>query len=180
MRMAINRSQGYDWQMSNRFAREEFTGLVTGREISFRMIREAGTIEFTGKFNGQSGSGQFVFRANPEYQVFLKNKGYTHVSMSKLFSLALFRVNRKYINGIFELGYQDISLSKLIAFAVHVVSTDFIKSIHKLGYKDISASKLISFKVHGIGRDFIEKIQKQRGKDITPNKIISYKIHCCD
>jgi hypothetical protein len=176
MRIIQKRKFG-DWQFSRNFQESDFEGLVLGKDVKFRLIREAGTLSFEGDLSEESGSGSFVFHPNSEFGIYLEGKGFDDVDEKDMLMLCLNNVTRIYIDDLFALGYSDISFSKLVSFSIHDVSIDFIKGIHALGYKDIAPSKLISFSIHDVTADYIKEMNSLGFADIPPSKLISFAIH---
>ena len=176
MRIIQKREFG-DWQFSRYFQESAFEGLVSGKDVNFRLIREAGTLSFEGDLSKEAGSGSFTFYPSTEFGIFLEGKGFDDVEEKDMLMLCLNNVTGKYIDGLFALGYSDISFSKLVSFSIHDVSIDFIKSIHVLGYKDITPSKLISFSIHDVTVDFIQELNSLGYDDLDPSKLISFSIH---
>ena len=148
-----------EWNSSGTFEQKDFTDLTFTEESKFSLNRESGRIEFSGKFKGDKGYGDFAFNPNQSFNKFLNEKGFEEVSDRKMLSFMLHDVNKTYINELVALEISGLSTSKLISFTVHNISVDYIKEIQKLGYKDISASKIISFKVHDIDIKYIESLK---------------------
>ena len=62
--------------MSNSdFLVSEFTALPIGQEGSFKLAREAGKMQFTGRFEGTSGSGKYKFTADASFLSYLSGQG---------------------------------------------------------------------------------------------------------
>jgi len=61
------------WTYSSRYNKSDFSGLQWDKEHTFKMMREAGTIVFHGKFTGDKGSGDFTFQADQRFERFLKD-----------------------------------------------------------------------------------------------------------
>jgi hypothetical protein len=175
MRIVQKREFG-DWQYSRTFQESEFEGLVLGKDVNFRLVREAGTLSFDGDLSEEGGSGSFTFYPSLEFEGFLDEKGFRGVEDKELLMLCLNGLSRKYIDDLLALGYADIAFSDLISFAIHGVTLNFVKSIHAAGYKDISPSDLISFRIHDVDKTFIDRMNDKWGKKLTPRKIISLKI----
>src|SRR6476620_12723643 len=57
------------------FNLSEFKDLPRDKQGTFSLTREAGTIEFTGKFEGNQGMGQYQFKADQTYTENMKKEG---------------------------------------------------------------------------------------------------------
>src|SRR6516165_7048100 len=68
-------------EMGHSMAVAEFEGLDTAmvqavnRQVDFKLVRDAGTVEFSGTFNRGLGHGEFTFTDNPEYIAGMKQLG---------------------------------------------------------------------------------------------------------
>lgn len=170
---------------SNTFSLSEFKNLPRANEGEFSLTREAGTMVFTGKFNGNMGMGTYKFNADKSFTAFLKkenirideeedaivffsinlkksyiamlkNQGYSDLTRDNLIPLAALNVDESFIRGIKSNGFPDVSLEDLIPLKALNVTDAYIKDIRKSGYKNLSVSQLITFKSQGITGDFIK------------------------
>jgi len=165
---------------------------------SFKMIRDAGTMEFTGKFEGNTGMGHYKFVANKAYGDFMssalkeklddrdiivfffvdakkemiadvKSEGYTDVTKDELISLAALDVDKAYIHSIKSAGFKDVSLENLVSFKALGIDDKYIAEIKSAGYKNISTEEIVGFKAQGIDKEYINKVRQLRGKDNDDN-----------
>ena len=130
-----------EWSSSGSFERKDFQGLELNRESNFKLVREAGTISFSGIFKDSRGYGDFSFSPDNRFRSFLKEKGFDEVTDKKMLMLSLHDVSKQYVSDLAKIGFSDISISKLVSFAVHEISIDYIQDIRKAGFTDISPSK---------------------------------------
>src|SRR5438477_7669443 len=100
-------------QNSHPVDRSAFTGLTSAQidangetPVDFRMIRDAGTVHFTGTFEHGDGVGRFTFEPNPAYAATLRSLG---------------------------VAASDLNDERLFALAIHDVSANFIKEMHSHG-----------------------------------------------
>ncbi|HTM99791.1 MAG TPA: hypothetical protein VL088_13640, partial [Pedobacter sp.] len=167
------------------FALADFKNLPTAEKGTFSLTREAGTIYFTGKFDGNAGMGSYEFKADEDFfklleregiaankdkdaMVFymvnlkkdfikmLKNQGYTQLSKNDLIPLSALGVTEQYINSLKSQGLDDVSLQDLIPLKALDVDAAFVAGIKKSGYKTVTPSKLITLKAQGIDGEFLK------------------------
>ncbi|TKC13281.1 M56 family metallopeptidase [Pedobacter polaris] len=170
---------------NNDFLITEFKNLPTTEKGTFSLTREAGTIQFTGKFEGNAGMGNYEFNADESFFAFLekegikankekdgmvfymvklkrdfikmlKNQGYTQVSKNDLIPLCAMNVTGEYISSLKNAGLDDLSLQNIIPLKALDVDAAFIKDIKSSGYNNITASKLITLKAQGIDGAFLK------------------------
>ncbi|MFH7013960.1 M56 family metallopeptidase [Flavobacterium sp. FlaQc-52] len=177
-----------DNSSSTTFQLSELKGLAMDKKSEFTITREAGTMNFIGKFEGQTGMGTYKFVANKKfskemaqegvevaddedlmvffivnlkssYVKMLKKNGYKNVDKDQLIPLAALDVNEDYVTSIKESGLTNFDLEDLIPFRSMGIDKAFIDEIRKAGYKDISADKLIALKSQGIDGKYIADFQ---------------------
>src|SRR5205085_5360973 len=95
--------------------------------VKFEMVRDAGTIHFTGTFSDGDGVGRFTFEPNRNYASTLRSLGLngTIDDDDDLFSLAMHDVSTAFIREMQSLGLRE-NLDQYIAFRIHGVSAQFV------------------------------------------------------
>lgn len=176
----------------NTYKLTEFSPEPKEGVTAFKMTRDAGTMEFTGKFDGNTGMGHYKFVANKAYGDFmnsalkeklndgdlmvffmvdakkgmiadLKSEGYPEVTKDELIPLAALDVDKAYIHSIKNAGFKDVSLEDLVSLKALGVDEKYIAEIRSAGYKNITAEKIVGFKAQGIDKEYITKVRQMRG-----------------
>jgi hypothetical protein len=189
-----------------------FTGLTsaqmnasTDTPVDFRMIREAGTLHFTGTFQHGDGVGRFTFEPNPAYASTLRSLGVAANDLDDehLFSLAIHDISSNFIKEMQSLGYRE-DLDQYIAFRIHGATPEFVREINALGYhpdsgdlvafrihgatpsyiRDVralgyqpDASDLIAFRIHGVSPEFIKGMKELGVRDLGADNLVALRIH---
>jgi hypothetical protein len=170
-------------QNSHPVDRSEFTGLTSAQmnanadtPVDFRMIREAGTLHFTGTFEHGDGVGRFTFEPNPAYAAALRSFGVAASDLDdeRLFSLAVHDVSSSFIKEMQSLGYRE-DLDQYVAFRIHGATPDLVREINSLGYKP-DAGDLIAFRIHGATASYIRDI-RALGYQPDASDLIAFRIH---
>lgn len=167
------------------FQLSEFKSLPKEQEGAFMLVREAGTMNFHGKFNGNMGMGTYKFspdkgfsddlikegiRLDSEddalvffmvdlkksYIAMLKKQGFTEFTKDDLIPLAALKVDEPFIHAIKSSGFSNVSLQNLIPLKALGVDQAYIADIKKSGYKDMSVDQLITLKAQGITGDLLK------------------------
>jgi hypothetical protein len=170
-------------QNSHPIERSAFTGLTASQidssadaPVDFRMIREAGTLHFTGTFQRGDGVGRFTFEPNTAYASTLRNLGVAASDLDdeRLFSLAIHDVSSNFIKEMQSLGYRE-ELDQYVAFRIHGATPEFVREINSLGYKP-DAGDLVAFRIHGATPSFIRDI-RALGYQPDASDLIAFRIH---
>jgi hypothetical protein len=158
------------------FNAREFTELPREKNGRFTLSYDAGTMEFTGKFDGNEGTGRYKFTADNEFAGFLETQNITGITSDRdLLTLFLVNVKRSYVSMLRNNGYTQVRKNDLVAMSALHVDEDYIRSVRNTGFPDIRMSDLISFKSLGIDATYINAMRKAGYNIPTPGKLIGLK-----
>jgi hypothetical protein len=187
------------------FSLSDFPNLPRGTNGDFKITRDAGTMQFNGKFDGNQGMGRYKFIADKdygsymssqglgklddedlmtfffvnttkEYVAMLKGEGFTNIDKDNLVAVSALKVDKPFITSIKQNGYKDVSLEQLTSLKALGIDGNYIKEIRDAGYKDISIEELISFKAQGINKDYLAKLpKKSSGGAMSADDVVSLK-----
>lgn len=191
---------GDDHNNSNStFQLSEFKSLPKAQEGDFALVREAGTMNFHGKFNGNMGMGTYKFSADKSfsdhlskegirldnddalvffmvdlkmsYIAMLKKQGFTEFTKDELIPLAALKIDEPFIQAIKSSGFSNVSLQNLIPLKALGVDKAYIAGIKKSGYKNLSVDQLITLKAQGINGDFLKSsMEAEKQSRLNPGK----------
>lgn len=175
------KNDGDDHSTNNSsFLLSEFTSLPRDKQGSFSLTREAGTMEFTGKFEGDNGMGKYKFAANGNYDEAMRKEGIDLKDDEGELVFFFLNIKQSYVQMLKKNGYTGLDKDKVIPLAALDINEAYISSIKDAGFKDISLDNLIPFKALNIDKAYIEEIRKAGYKNADPEKIISFKAQGID
>jgi hypothetical protein len=166
-RIQLNlRVRGEDgrWDHGSSYDLDEFDGLDaaiadgSANDVTFRLVREAGTITFEGDFRRGEGTGTFHFLPDPRYVETMASLGYRDVEPDHLLLYATLDVTTDYVRGLADLGYADLGEKDLTRFAIHGVKLEYIREMNGLGYVDIAADDLVRMRIHGVTAEYVRDV----------------------
>jgi hypothetical protein len=169
---------------SHSIARTAFTGLTdaqiesaTEAPVEFRMLRDAGTLHFTGTFVRGDGVGRFTFEPNGAYAATLRSLGISagELDDDKLFSLAVHDISSAFIKEMQTLGYKE-DLDQYVAFRIHGASAQFVRDLNALGYRP-EAERLVAFRIHGVTPEFVKGMKELGVRDLESDNLVALRIH---
>lgn len=169
-----NSSNGTTFQL------DEFNNLPRDKQGTFTITREAGTMEFTGKFEGNNGMGQYKFVPNNTYSAAMQKEGIDISTDKDLMVFFIVNIKQSYVQMLKQQGYANLDKDKLIPLAALDISESYITSIKQAGFPTIDLDNLVPFKALDINKAYIEEIRKAGYKDLTPDKIITFKAQGID
>lgn len=170
-----------------------FPNLPRENAETFKLTREAGTMEFTGKFDGDKGMGRYKFISDKDYvahmaretgetlddqdqMVFffidvkksyvqmLKSEGFARVTKHDLIPLVALDVNKEYISSIRQSGFKEFAINDLIPMRALGINGAYITEIRNAGYPNITMDKLVAFKSQGIDAAYLAKVRSTTGE----------------
>ncbi|MCW3090515.1 MAG: peptidase BlaR1 [Ferruginibacter sp.] len=167
-------SNGTTFQLS------EFKDLPKDKPGTFTLTREAGTMEFKGKFDGDKGMGEYQFKPDKSYSDAMYKEGIDVKEDRDGMVFFLVNVKRSYVQMLKQQGYTDLDKDKLVPLAALDINEAYITSIKQAGFTRIDLDNLVPFKALNVDKAYIEEIRNTGYKDITPDKIITFKAQGID
>jgi len=159
---------------SSTFQLSEISNLPRDKQGEFTLTREAGTMYFTGKFEGDRGMGTYKFTANKDYSTAMRKEGVELANDNDLLVFFMINVKVSYVQMLKKNGYTNLDKDQVIPLAALDVNEAYITSIKK-AIPDIDLDNLVPFKSLGIDKAFIEEIRSSGYKDVSPGNIIALK-----
>lgn len=201
---------GRHWNSSSTFPLSELGTLPTGKTGAFTVKRDAGTVTFNGAWEGNRGHGTYAFEKDPSFVSFLaqegfsdvseelmlhffftninkayfgymKENGYTGITLSELKELAYQDMNQRVLTSYLEIfkknNYGKVSIEMIVELREHGVSPAFIEGVRQMGYTDLSLETAKEMVDHGVSLDFITEMQKIGGRHLTLDEAIELVDH---
>ncbi|WP_426667475.1 M56 family metallopeptidase [Mucilaginibacter sp. McL0603] len=166
----------HDWNSSSDdFKLSELSSVPKDQKGDFTITRDAGTMKFNGKFDGNQGYGHYKFVANKEFTDYAGNEGITDMDYQDEFAFFIININKAYVHMLKNNGYGHISKDEMISMAALKVDEPFIKYWKQNGYPDISANELVSAKALGVDGEYVKEIHEAGYPKISYDQLISFK-----
>lgn len=156
------------------FQLSEISSLPRDKQGEFTLTREAGAIQFTGKFEGDRGMGTYKFIGNKDYSTAMSKEGLDVSKDNDLMVFFMINIKVSYVQMLKKNGFNNLDKDQVIPLAALDVNEDYITSIKK-AIPDIDLDNLVPFKSLDINKAFIEEIRNAGYKDVSPSNIIALK-----
>ncbi len=170
-----NTDDDHNWSSSSSFPLSDFSTLPKEQKADFTLTRDAGTITFNGKFDGDQGYGHYKFQGNHEYLTYLKNAGVENTEDRDLLTFLMLNISKSYLKSLHENGFTSLKKGQLISMAALKVDAAFIKGWKQAGFKDITPQQLVTAKAMHIDSAYVHEIQKAGYPNITFQQLVSFK-----
>lgn len=170
-----NEDDDYGNNNNSTFPLSDFKDLPKDKQGTFTLTRDPGTMQFTGKFEGDQGMGKYKFVADKSFADYLHKQGVDTDDQKGQMVFFLVDVNRNMIQMLQENGYTKFSKNDLIPLAALKVNDTYIKSLKGAGLNDVNLRDLIPLKSLGITGDYVQEIKKAGYTNITADRLITFK-----
>ena len=135
--------------------------LHSGRPVTFRLRREAGTITFTGRFRNGDGEGTLRFAGDPAYWSKIAAMGVENDLLSRrvnLLGLPLLDVRTDYIAALRREG-AIAPLSDYVGMRAVKVTPEMVHEVRPLIAGGLKAHELMSFAALGVTPDYVREMR---------------------
>lgn len=146
----------------------------------FSITRDAGTIVFKGKFEGNAGMGSYQFNPDNNFVKFLEKEGIKTNVEKDLMVYFLVNVKKDFITMLKGQGYSNLTKNDLIPLSALNITEGYIIALKKAGLSDLNLKDLIPLKALGVDGSYVNDIQKSGYATITASKLISLKAQNID
>ena len=168
-------SDDHNWSSNTDFKVSEFSTLPRDKKGGFTLTRDAGSVLFTGKFDGDQGYGHYKFTANPQFKAFLGQHGIADIEEGDEFAFFVIDIKKDYVVMLENNGYKGLSKNDLISMGALKVDEPYIRFWKANGYPDITTEQLVSGKAVGVTAAYVSEIQKAGYKNLAFDQLVSFK-----
>jgi hypothetical protein len=135
--------------------------------VSFRLVREAGTIECEGTFAGGRGSGTFRFVPNTSFVDAMRSRGFDfaaqmskngHDSMEdRLFTAANLNVTTALADDLKSANFPNLDVDDLFKAAIFKIDGKFMAEMKATGFPNLGMEDLVKARIFKIDAEFVRK-----------------------
>ncbi|CAN5405233.1 hypothetical protein BH10ACI2_BH10ACI2_02580 [soil metagenome] len=177
-------------QFGSDFAYSDLQGLSEAQtqngRVSFKLVREAGTVYFDGSFASGKGSG--TFRFDPDYKYFsaMKQRGFDfEKSTSKngrndiegrMLSAAMLNVTAVLADDLRSVGFGDLDVDDLFKATIFKIDSKFMAEMKATGFPDLKMEDLVKARVFKIDADFVKKVSEMGFGTKDFEQLVKYSI----
>ncbi|MCA1816942.1 MAG: hypothetical protein LC746_11130, partial [Acidobacteria bacterium] len=130
----------------------------TGGQVSFRIVRDAGTLNCEGWFREGNGSGHFTFAPSASFASELQRRGMGAPTAQQQFEMTMADASLASLDELRAQGYEQPTLDEFVRTATHGVSLEYLRGLKSAGYKLSSVEQLIRMRDHGVTLAFINEL----------------------
>lgn len=141
--------------------------VLNGGPVSFRLTREAGTIEGEGTFQNEKGSGTYRFIGNTAFLAAMKTRGFDFEKESnskhengleeKLFTAAVLNVTTALADDLRSANFPNLDVGDLFKAAIFKVDGAFMREMKSTGFPNLSMEDLVKARIFKIDAAFVRR-----------------------
>lgn len=161
-------------QNGSSYAFSELQGLtrenVQNGRVSFKLVRDAGTIECEGMFVNGKGSGTFTFVPNRGFVDAMRSRGFDFEKQSKdhdhtdslderLMTAAMLNVTLALADDLRAANFPNLDVGDLYKAAIFKVDGKFMAEMKATGFPNLGMEELVKARIFKIDAEFVRKIK---------------------
>lgn len=161
-------------QHGSSYAYEDLQGLnrsdVENGRVSFRLVREAGTIECEGTFSAGRGSGTFRFVPNLGFADAMRSRGFDFAAQSsknghdtledRLFVATTLNVTTALADDLKAANFPNLDVGDLFKAAIFKIDGKFMAEMKATGFPNLGMEDLVKARIFKIDADFVRKTRE--------------------
>jgi len=145
--------------------------------VSFSLVREAGTINCEGTFSQGLGAGFWKFTPNAGFVSMMQSRGYNNLTDEDLIRATFNNLTSKYIDELKTAGFDKLTFDDLARAAGHKISVGYINELRSAGYNLVSMDEVVRASNHDINREFIAEMRSAGFGQLSMDDLIRLKNH---
>ncbi|HEX8737450.1 MAG TPA: hypothetical protein VF721_19110 [Pyrinomonadaceae bacterium] len=146
--------------------------------VRFSLVREAGTIECEGKFDGTGkGYGTFRFTGNQQFVSAMKSRGFDFEATDsgkkrgdiedRLFAAATLNVTTAFADDLLSANFGKLTVDDLFKAVIFKITPQFMAEMKSSGFPNMGMEDLVKARIFKIDADFVRQVA-QMGFDKEP------------
>jgi hypothetical protein len=158
--------KGRTSNMGSSMSFADFQGLTreqatsANANVSFRLVREAGTFQFEGNFRDGKGAGLWTLTPSQQFISAMRERGFENLSEEKLLSAAMIDVNTKMIDDMRAAGHTLSSIEDVFKVAIFKITPAYISELKAIGFDRLDLEDLVKARIFKITPEFAREVKE--------------------
>jgi hypothetical protein len=141
--------------------------VLNGGPVSFRLTREAGTIDGEGTFQNEKGTGTYRFIGNSGFLAAMKTRGFDFEKESnskhencleeKLFTAAVLNVTTALADDLRSANFPNLDVGDLFKAAIFKIDSAFMREMKSTGFPNLSMEDLVKARIFKIDAALVRR-----------------------
>ena len=159
----------------------------SGGPVSFRIVREAGTIEAQGSFANGVGSGTFRFVPNMGFVSAMKQRGFdfeksegkgnhNDTTEERLFAAATIGVTTALADDLRSANFGDLDVGDLYKAAIFKIDGKYMAEMKATGFPDLGMEELVKARIFKVDADYVRQVKDMGFTDQGFEGLVKFRI----
>jgi len=154
----------YDYSDLQGLTREQ----TQGGNVSFRLAREAGTIECQGSFTNGRGSGTFQFTPNQAFIDSMGSRGFDFEKNSskhgtlpedRLFTATTINLTTAFVDDLLSANFGPLDVDDLFKARIFNITPQFMAEMKATGFPNLGMEDLVKARIFKIDADYVRQVR---------------------
>lgn len=177
-------------QHGQSYTYDELQGLSQSQardgRVSFRLVREAGTIECEGTFANGVGSGTFTFTANRGFIDAMRSRGFDFEKPSpskhersveeRLFTATTVNVTTALADDLRSANFPNLDVDDLFKAAIFKIDGKFMSEMKATGFPDLGMEELVKARIFKIDANYVREVRDMGFADQGFEGLVKFRI----
>jgi len=177
-------------QVGESFDYSDLEGLSAAQtqngKVSFRLVREAGTVQCEGAFTNGSGSGTFTFTPNQGFIDAMRSRGFDfEKSTSKrgdsdtsdrLFTAAIVNVTTALADDLLSANFGKLDVDDLFKAAIFKIDGKFMAEMKATGFPNLGMEELVKARIFKIDADYVRQVHEMGFENQDFEGLVKFRI----
>lgn len=153
---------------------------------SFRIVREAGTIEAQGNFVNGVGTGTFRFVPNMSFVSAMQSRGFDFEKSEgkgnrdtveeRLFAAATLGITTALADDLRSANFGDLDVGDLYKAAIFKIDGKFMAEMKATGFPDLGMEDLVKARIFKIDADYVRQVNDMGFSDRGFEGLVKFRI----
>lgn len=163
------------------------TQVQGGGPVSFRIVREAGTIEAQGNFANGVGNGTFRFVPNMSFVSAMKQRGFDFEKSDgkysqndtveeRLFAAATIGVTTAMADDLRSANFGDLDVGDLYKAAIFKIDGKFMAEMKATGFPNLGMEDLVKARIFKVDADYVRQVKDMGFADQGFEGLVKFRI----
>jgi hypothetical protein len=158
--------KSYDYSELQGLSREQ----AQNSKVSFRLVREAGTIQFDGEFVNGRGSGTFIYTPNGSFFDAMRSRGFDFSKSTskhgdddttdRMFAAATLGVTTALADDLLAANFGKLEVDDLFKAAIFNIDGKFMAEMKATGFPNLGMEDLVKARIFKIDADYVRQVHE--------------------
>ena len=183
--------------------------IAANANVSFRLVREAGTFQFEGNFREGKGAGLWTLTPSQQFISAMRERGFDNLSEEKLlssamidvrtktiddlraaghtlsaledvFKVTIFKITPAYITELKAIGFDKLDLEDLVKARIFKITPEFAREVKEMGFQQEDLESLVKLRIFKITPEFAREMRSAGLENLSLEDLVKLRIHKVD